>query len=305
MFSALNVSRSSAPLLAHPALIRSRAKPTCAKAAMPRSSAADQIGSKSGWLIDRPTARLPSAAFPRPRTGASGIMNARLPASRIRSISASDQSMSWRSIWVTGMSRSAWPSTTSIAHRFQVDCTSWIRSKRPSRATWMIGPTRNVGLRNCTSIPRSSHHASRPVGPEPRVSVVGVVVGLALVGHLEVVHEARRDQIPSVVRLLGCRQLRERPVGDAEDVAGDLHEPRRLTHLGSQCRIRPRDPVQRLVQMSVDIDDAHLIPPLLAPNLPNGGGRASATSPPFVLAGVVGTTCPVERVELCHVLVGK
>ena len=87
MFSALNVSRSSAPLLAHPALIRSRPKPTCAKAAMPRSSAADQIGSKSGWLIDRPTARLPSAALPRPRTGASGIMNARLPASRIRSIS--------------------------------------------------------------------------------------------------------------------------------------------------------------------------------------------------------------------------
>ena len=142
-------------------------------------------------------------------------------------------------------------------------------------------------------------------GPKPRVSVVGVVVGLALVGHLEVVHEARCDQIPSVVRLLGIRQLGERPVGDAEDVAGDLHEPRRLTHFGSQCRIRPRDPVQRLVQMSVDIDDAHLIPPLLAPNLPNGGGRASATSPPFVLAGVVGTTCPVERVELCHVLVGE
>ena len=97
-------------------------------------------------------------------------------------------------------------------------------------------------------------------GPVERVGAVGVIVGLALVGHLEVVDEPRCDEIPAVARLLGIRQLRERPIRDAEDVARDLHEPRRLTDLSSQSRVRPSDPVQGLVQMSVDVDDAQPSP---------------------------------------------
>ena len=186
---ALNVSRSSAPLLAHPALIRSRAKPTWAKAAMPEVLGGVPDRFEVG-MADRSAERpLPSAALPRPPTGASGIMNARLPASRIRSISSSDQSTSWRSIWVTGMRRSACPSTTSsptVPGRLP---DAWIRSKRPSRATWMIGPTRNVGLRNCTSIPRSSHHASRPTAPESGWCGAAWSSGWRVVGQREVVDE--------------------------------------------------------------------------------------------------------------------
>ena len=103
----------------------------------------------------------------------------------------------------------------------------------------MIGPTRNVGIEELHVDPTLVAPRQPAGGPKPGSVSSDMVVGLALVGHLEVVHEARCDQIPSVARLLGLRQLGERPVGDSEDVARDLHEPRRVTDLGSQRRIRP------------------------------------------------------------------
>ena len=73
--------RSSAPLLAQPGLMRSRAKPTWANAAMPRSSAASQSGSKSGWVIERASVARPSGRPP--RTGASGMRTHDCPAPRM------------------------------------------------------------------------------------------------------------------------------------------------------------------------------------------------------------------------------
>ena len=61
---------------------------------MPRSSAASQIGSKSGCVIER-------ASVPRaPRTGVSGTAKARQPSSRVRVSSATVASTSEKSIWV-------------------------------------------------------------------------------------------------------------------------------------------------------------------------------------------------------------
>ena len=48
-----------------------------------------------------------------------------------------------------------------------------------------------------------------------------LLVGLELVGQLEVVHEARGHEIEAVLRLLRRGQRDERAVGEPEDVAGD------------------------------------------------------------------------------------
>src|SRR4051794_13081782 len=89
------------------------------------------------------------------------MTKARLPASRMRVISAIDHSMSPMSICVTGMRRSVCPSTVSVAHWFHVWRMSRARSPRPARPAWTKAPTRKVGFRNCTSMPRSSQNRSR------------------------------------------------------------------------------------------------------------------------------------------------
>ena len=91
------------------------------------------------------------------------MAKARLPRARARSSSLSDQSRSVRSIWVTGINRSVCPATSSApaVPLLRMDRN---RSKRRSRAAWTNVPTRNVGLRNWTSMPRSSQNWSRAAG---------------------------------------------------------------------------------------------------------------------------------------------
>jgi len=88
-----------------------------------------------------------------------------------------------------------------------------------------------------------------------------VVVGLALVGHLQVGDEPGRYQVPPILRPLVLREQLERRVGEAEHAPGDLHEPGRRPERLGQMTVGLLDPVERLVQVSVDVDDAHGRPP--------------------------------------------
>ncbi len=101
------------------------------------------------------------------------------------------------------------------------------------------------------------------LGPVERI-VAGslMAVGLERVGHLEVRDEAWRDEVEAVRRLLCLGQLGERRVGEPEHAAGDVHEPCRRPERLGQLRIGARDPVERFVQMAVDVDDPHECPPL-------------------------------------------
>ena len=78
-------------------------------------------------------------------------------------------------------------------------------------------------------MPRASHEPEPGVGVEVRLAhvVIGVIVRLALVGHLEVRHEAGRHQVPPVLGPLVLREQSEPRVGEAEHAPGNLHESRR------------------------------------------------------------------------------
>jgi len=69
--------------------------------------------------------------------------------------------------------------------------------------------------------------------------------------------EARRHQVEAVLRLLHLRQRPEGTVGEPEDVTGDVHEPGRRPERFGQTRVGPLHPVERLVQVGVDVDDPH------------------------------------------------
>ena len=124
-------------------------------------------------------------------------------------------------------------------------------------------------------MPRSSHHRSRASASKYASPCVrmGVIVRLALVGHLEVRHEAGRHQVPPVLGPLVLREQPEPRVGEAEHAPGDLHESRRRPERLGQSTVGLPDPVQRLVQVSVDIDDAHANPPSLPSICPADGTR--------------------------------
>ena len=281
MFSRLCVFRLSAPLFAQPGLIRSRAKPTWAKAAMPRSSAASQIGSKSGWEIDRASVRPPDSVRRPPPTGASGMTNARLPSARIRAISATDHSTSPRSIWVTGISRSVCPSTVSVAHRFQHCRMRCCSSGRRAAAGLdeRADEERRVEELHVDAT-RVAEREARVGSVEGIVAGGQVVVGLQRVGQLEVLDEPGRHEVEAVRRLLRLGQLGERGVGEPEHAAGDVHEPRRRPERLGELRIGALDPVEWLVQVAVDIDDPHGCPParLVIPRATVRGGMFALLS---------------------------
>ena len=98
---------------------------------MPRSVAADQIGSNCGCMIGTPG------------TGTVPMRNARLPRSRILVSSWIAPSMSPKSTQVTGSRRSVNPSTVSASHELQ----AWITSRastRSSRKRALIMPSRQI-----------------------------------------------------------------------------------------------------------------------------------------------------------------
>ena len=166
---------------------------------MPRSVAADQIGSKRGCMIGIPG------------TGIVPIRKVRLPRSRMNAISATAASTSSKSRQVTGRSRSVWPSTASASQRVARRMTSRAR-RRSSRNRALIIPSRQMTV--STSMPLSSSHATaaRRVGRTVhRGAFVPVVVGLA----------------PRGRRWRRCREAPAPPttatarVARGKDVAGD------------------------------------------------------------------------------------
>ena len=86
---------------------------------------------------------------------------------------------------------------------------------------------------------------------------VALMRGLALVGHLEVTHEAGQHRVPGAAGSLLHRKERDRGVVDAEQRIGDVDEARRRTELLGKLGLGALEPVHGLVNVSVDVDDAH------------------------------------------------
>jgi hypothetical protein len=120
--------------------------PTWSRATMPRSVAADQIGSNRGCMTGTPG------------TGMVPIRNARLPRSRMRVSSRIAESTSPKSRQVTGKSRFVWPSTASASHELQVwmTCRAKLRS---SRKRALSIPSRQIT--DSRSMPLASSHSTR------------------------------------------------------------------------------------------------------------------------------------------------
>ncbi len=105
---------------------------------------------------------------------------------------------------------------------------------------------------------------------EPRFGAVEGIVALrllplrlAIVGHLEMLDEAGRNHVKLTGGLLLFGQLGEGRVGDPEYAPGDIHEAGGRPEHPRQVGIRSLNPIERLVQMGIHVDDAHVCPPLL------------------------------------------
>ena len=108
---------------------------------------------------------------------------------------------------MTGISRSVWPSTRSIAHWFQHRRMRVARSTRRARAGLHERPDEEGRVEELHVDAALVAEREPGLGPVERV-VAGrvVVVGLELVGQLEVVDEAGRHQVEAVLRLLHLGQ---------------------------------------------------------------------------------------------------
>ncbi len=81
--------------------------------------------------------------------------------------------------------------------------------------------------------------------------------GLARIGHLQMLDEAWQYGVVAARGLLRPPQHRKFGIGDPKYRIGHVHEARRRPQGFGNCGIRLFDPVQRLVEMCVDVDHAH------------------------------------------------